>query len=99
MLEKLSKFPNTFKEFQKYLYENLYKKNNAAYSKFGNLPEDIYLWAFISFLEYKSRPLTEAFSFYNYDYPNAPFKDKFKNLILKEFELLEINKQETYIPF
>ena len=94
MLEKLSKFTNTFKDFQKWLFEVAYKRNKETYKQFTKLPEDIYLWAFVAYLEYKGLPLTDAFNYHNYDYPKAGFKDKYKNMILKEFERIE-NKQET----
>lgn len=93
MIKSLLKYKKTFEIFKKFLiFKNLHKT-------FNKLSEDEKIIILIEFLSTQQVPIIEALSYYNYKYPDAPFVDKLKNLVLKEFYRIENNLTCTYVPF
>ena len=100
MLKEISKFTGVYKEFLKYLYINVFKKDKKLFEdKVGKLSDIIITIKAIEFLEVNNVPIAEALIFYNYKYPTASFTDKLKNLVLKEFYRIETKIECNYIPF
>src|SRR5690606_8400964 len=99
MIKELAKFTNTFEGFKKYLFTEVYKGDKESFKRFPTLNDFIIVARAVEYLEYLKIPTVDAFNYYNYQYPNAKFLDKMKNLALKEFYRIEHNIKCDYTPF
>ena len=100
MLKELSIFTKVYKEYLKFLYANVFKEDKDIFNKrYKSLNENTILLRAIEFLEQENVPVLDALIYYNYMYPSATFKDKLKNLVIKEFYRIEHNIKCNYLPF
>lgn len=100
MLKELSNFTNVYKEFLKFIYATVFKGNIKAFKEHHkSLNDNTTILRAIEFLEQENVPVLDALIYYSYMYPSATFKDKLKNLVIKEFYRIENNIKCDYIPF
>lgn len=101
MLENLSIFEIPYKEFLKYLFINVFKKDKEAYkNKVRKIPDNIIIIRGLEFLEKQYNvPILEALSYYYYKEDVHEFNHVLQYTLRMEFQRIQLNKECNYIPF
>ena len=92
--------PNTFKDFQHWLFHKL-GKNQNSFHNFAKYPNKLKIPYLIEYLEHKGTPILSAYLYYDClgSSHNMSFEFLSIYLIREEFTLLELKKTINYTPF